>query len=62
MKFILVCAGLALHGSLAFAQSGGGGGGGSSPTLNNAVGNLGNTNTGVTAPSSNSSVQPGASR
>jgi hypothetical protein len=30
---------------------------GSSNTLNNAVGNLGNTNTGVTAPSSNSSVQ-----
>jgi hypothetical protein len=32
---------------------------GSSPALNNAVGNLGNTNTGVMAPSSNSSVQPG---
>jgi hypothetical protein len=34
---------------------------GSSNTLNNAVGNLGNTNTGVTAPSSNSSVQTGPS-
>src|SRR6185437_717067 len=32
---------------------------GSSNTLNNAVQNLGNTTTGVIAPSSNSTVQPG---
>ena len=35
---------------------------GSSNTLNRAVGNLGNTNTGIVAPSSNSTVQPGSNK